>query len=421
MSDQNFDNPDNQVVFQLLKDFNEKYHSIPVFEELMEYLGVVAVKQKLKNDIINILKRTIRSAYKPMGSNSEFVQEQITTFLKRKMTKVLIQRNADKIKEGDAEFFDFLYKEMEKVVRVGDLDMQAPEDLLILQDYNSRVNKQKAIYPTYLNGLNAFTAVGGFRTPELTIFLAGPKSFKTGLLLNLAVDFMQSGIPVYYIDTENGEEAVQDRIYQAMLKCTWGELKKGVYKTELKAILSRCTALGGDLAVGYYPANQCCVRDVENRLDLLREERGFIPKVIFWDYPDLFIPNDKSIKEKRFIIQAVYHDIIKFNKKRDVCSFGVSQTTRQAFNKKFISAKDFGEDFGKAANCHASFGLCRTDEEKEKGLGRLEPIVQRMGVAAGKGRSVLLHIDESRMLVEEQSYADMVEKLQKRVDAGDDE
>jgi len=421
MTDQNFDNPDNQIVFQLLKDFSAKYNSIATFNEMMEYFEIQSAKQNLKQDVINVIKRAIRISYKPLGGNVEFVQEQIVTFLKRKMMKILIQKNADKIRDGDNEFFDYLNKETEKIVRIGDIDMEAPEDTLVFEDYNARVKKNLPVFPTYIHGLNRFTAVGGFRCPELIIFLAGPKSFKTGLMLNIAVDYAQSGVPVYYIDCENGEDAIDDRIHQAMLKCTYGEYKKGVYKKELKSINARSKSFGGEIAYGYYPANTCTVNDVVNRLDLLKEERGFIPKIVFWDYPDLFLPIDKSIKEKRLISQAVYHDIIKFNKKRSTCSFGVSQTNRVAFDKKFISAKDFGEDFGKAANCHASFALCRTAEEKAEGFGRLEPVVQRMGVSAGKGRSVLLKIEEDRMLVEEQSYSDAVEKAQKRIQAGDDD
>ena len=113
MIDQNFDNPDNQIVFQLLKDFSEKYQSIPTFNEMVEYFEIQSVKQNLKQEVINVIKRTIRIVYKPLGGNSDFVQEQIVTFLKRRMTKVLIQKNADKIRDGDNEFFDYLCKEWE--------------------------------------------------------------------------------------------------------------------------------------------------------------------------------------------------------------------------------------------------------------------------------------------------------------------
>jgi hypothetical protein len=44
-----------------------------------------------------------------------------------------------------------------------------------------------------------------------------------------------------------------------------------------------------------------------------------------------------------------------------------------------------------------------------------------MGVAAGKGKSVLIKIDESRMLVEEQSYVESEEKAHRRVVADADD
>ena len=108
--------------------------------------------------------------------------------------------------------------------------------------------------------------------------------------------------------------------------------------------------------------------------------------------------------------RAVCHDIIKLNKKLETVSFGAAQVNRQAFDKKYLSAKDFGRDFMKAGNCHAAFALSRDADEKATGYGRLEPIVQRMGVSVGKNRSVNLHIDESRMLVEEVAMVEIKEK-----------
>jgi len=420
MSDKNFDNPDNQIVFQLLKDFSDKYNSIPTFNEMMEYFNIQSEKQKLKQDVINILKRTIRASYKPIGGNVDFVQEQIVTFLKRRMTKNLIQQNADKIKEGDNEFFDFLCREMERIVRVGDVDMYAPEDILLFDDYNAKVNKHATVYPTYLHGLNRLTAVGGFRTPELIVFAGGPKSFKTGLMLNFAIDFAQSGVPVYYADCENGIGAIEDRLHQAMLKCTYTELKKGVYRKEMKSVLERSKALKGELAFGYYPAGESTVKDVESRLDLLREERGFVPKVVMWDYADLFNSVERVKGDDYLRLRRIYQDIIKFNVRRNVFSITASQVGREAFDKKSATAKDISGDFMKIGNCHAAFALNRTKDEKDEGFGRLEPIAQRMGFAPGKGHSVLLRIDESRMLVEEQSYMEMVEWAHKRIQNDDE-
>lgn len=110
---------------------------------------------------------------------------------------------------------------------------------------------------------------------------------------------------------------------------------------------------------------------MNTELERLRDERGWVPDVILWDYPDLFEPTDKSIKDKRLKIQAVYFEIINLNHKWGCFSMGLSQISRNAVNKAVINMKDFAEDFGKAANCHAAFAICRTEEEMEAGTARL--------------------------------------------------
>lgn len=65
---------------------------------------------------------------------------------------------------------------------------------------------------------------------------------------------------------------------------------------------------------------------------------------------------------------------------------------------------NFSEDFGKAANCHAAFALCRTPYEKEAGVMRIVPVLQRDGVAQHSNYSCFVDVDEARMTVKEIKY-----------------
>ncbi len=417
MDSQCFDLPEHQVVFDLLRDYVKEYIVTPDKARLVEYFRSVAKKQKIKDDVADQLEKTVRTSYNRIGSggDDQMIKKVLVEYAQRKRSKNLFLENAEKVKDGDPEFFEYLMKEMAAIVRIADTEEDDNKDGgLLFEDYNKKVFSTKTVYPTYLNDLNNMTTVGGFRSPELIIILAGPKSFKTGLMINLAVDYAQSGVPVYYVDTENGVESIRDRANMCMLGCGWKDYKSGMHNAALKQIIKRSQVMGGEIAIDYYPANQKSCADIRARLLELKEERGFVPKIIIIDYPDLLVPEDKSIKDNRLKIQSVYHDIVRLNVSMDTLAIGVSQVNRKAVEKEVITMQDFAEDFGKAMNCHAAFALCRTPDEKEMGLGRLVPVVQRMGVSFKGVNQAMLVIKEDEMSVMSAQYAEALEDMDRR-------
>jgi len=133
----------------------------------------------------------------------------------------------------------------------------------------------------------------------------------------------------------------------------------------------------------------------------LKDEHGWIPDIICWDYPDLMVPIDRTVREKRLKIQAVYHDIIRLNNEWGVFSMGLSQVNKDAVNKEVIDMTGFAEDFGKAANCHAAFALCATPVEQAAGIRRILPVVQREGVAYNRKNYCVVKLDEAKMKLDE--------------------
>ena len=103
--------------------------------------------------------------------------------------------------------------------------------------------------------------------------------------------------------------------------------------------------MGGDIAIDYYPANQKSCADIRARHAELKAEKGFVPKVIVIDYPDLLIPEDKSIKDNRLKIQNVYHDIVRMNVALDCFSIGVSQVNRKAVEKEECNCREGRKKF----------------------------------------------------------------------------
>ncbi len=154
----------------------------------------------------------------------------------------------------------------------------------------------------------------------------------------------------------------------------------------------------------YYPANIASTKDVDADLTVLKEEHGWEPDFIVWDYPDKMDCEDKTIKDTRIKIQHVYHDIIRLHNKWDCFGIGVSPVNKNAVGKAIIDMRDFAEDFQKAYNAHAAFALCATPEEEKAHIRRIVPVFQREGVGLSSGKACVVKLDEARMQMTELSF-----------------
>ena len=310
------------------------------------------------------------------------IKDIIVEEYQKKLVKDLIVAEAGNLKNATSQTIKDLHRKLSSIVKVAenDLNEEANKGRFALSEFSLGSKTVITGTPTYLRALNKMTSTKGFYSPQLIILMGAPKSFKTGTLLNIAVGLVRNGKKVYYVDCENGEDRITDRFYQAMLEATWEEYASGELDETLEEMVRRFSVMGGDFRADFYPAHTKSVSDVESNLDEIEEETGWKPDVILWDYPDLMRPTDYTIKDKRFQIQAVYFDINRCQKKRGIWGMGLSQVNKDAVGKAVIDMKAFAEDFGKAANCHAAFALCRTEDEQKAGLMRIVPVVQRDGV-----------------------------------------
>ncbi len=402
-----FDLDTHFTVFGLLKGFITKYRSQPSLGNMLEYFDRELKSKQSKGenlgDVYSEVEETVRNAYEPFRANADQIREVVLEEYQVKLLTTFWVKEAGNIKSATSDSIKDLHKKLTEIKRIGETDLEEEDENRGRFALSQFEKGQKSLVdgaPTYLRALNDLTSTKGFYSPQLVVLMGAPKSFKTGTLLNIAINYVRNGKKVYYVDCENGEDRILDRFYQGMLEATYGEYNSGELDDVLEEMVKRFSVMGGDFRADFFPANTKSVADVEAELDILAEQ-GWIPDLICWDYLDLMIPIDYKIKEKRLQIQAVYFDAIRLQKKRKMFGISLSQVNKNAVDKAVIDMTGFAEDFGKAANCHAAFALCRTADEKEVGLMRILPVVQRDGVAQHSKGACYTLVDESKMSVKE--------------------
>lgn len=410
-----FDLDDQYTVFGILKGFTQKYKAQPTLPSLLEYFDIQTkdTKADVPKEVYDKIVETIRESYTPFKGNADFIREQIVKKYQIKLTTDLFAEKMLDLKNAEEGVVDSIYAKINKIRKLGtaEEDEESNKGKFALAEFKIGQRTQVKATKTYLNTLNKMTSTKGFYAPQLIIFMGAPKSFKTGNSLNLAMNFVRDGYKVYYVDCENGEDRILDRFYQSMLEASWDEYNEGDLDETLKEMIKRFQIRGGDFRSDFYPAHTKSIADVEDNLSAIEEEYGWTPDIIIYDYLDLMIPEDHTIREKRLKIQAVYHDAIRLQKRRGIFGISPSQVSRDAVNKPVINMTDFAEDFGKAANCHGAFAICRTDEEKQAGIGRIVPVLQRDGVPQSSNEACFIEITESRMSVKEIDYEEWKDRL----------
>lgn len=392
-----FDLPEDKAAFDALKSYQEKYSSIAGKNNLIQYFSSEALAMKVKQEVVDMVVYAIDSMYKPLDGETAHLRSHIIREVQEKKCKELLKRAAGNIKQKNV--FDQLRAEIVNLINLGSND-ETPPGVSILKDVGTSRLKFVEGYPSKFSDMNDIMTSKGFKRPEIIVLMAGPKSGKTTLMVNLAVSSMQDGRKVLYLDTENGVDRIKKMSYQNMTGLTFDELISGEFDELIKEQVRKYSFMGGEMRIESIPPRRWSTDDVEDLLDRLRDEEGFVPDEVYCDYFDNMIPAKKSGTERRLNLQEVYFDWKAVATKRGFPVFTPSQVNRDAVGKPVFNVKDIGEDFGKVANCDSLWAYCRTEDEKAEGLARLVIVANRDGKDYG---TVYLKVNSETCTIEQKS------------------
>lgn len=392
-----FDLVIHRIAFDVLHGYFKQYGTIPT----------AVTAEKLLQDEISSTK----SVPKELASELEGMFADFKEPLQSRDRDYIDDMLVQSIQEKQSDKFIMGYGENklsldQLTAKLGHLSLMKNKDIidtkgLLIQDRRHHNEGLIDGHPTFLHDLNRMTSEGGFYSPQLIVFASGPKHFKTGVILKIGVEYARDGYNVYYADGENGKRSIRRRAKQSIMECTSAELRES---DDIDITLDNFHKyMGGDLFVDYWPAGTATTADVKNRLDYIKETRGWSPDIIIWDSIDHFLPANEydQRKDTRLQIQKVYHEVIAINNELNTFSIAPSQVNKAAIDKKTFDLKDLSEDFGKVMNAHAVFAICATEDELEMKIRRIIPVVQREGVRYNGHNHCLVHVDEERGLVRE--------------------
>lgn len=403
-----FDLIEDRLTLQVLKKYYKQYKSLPSQVTGQQFLEEqIQGTPELTEDMIQGLQNNFEDMYYPLPEGDvQKVQDTIVLEIQNKVLRdTFMDYAANKLSTN--QVFTRIDK-LSSLVKVAGSTAHEDGGFLVEDRYKHTTERVMG-WPTFLDELNRMTAAGGFYSPQLVILLSGPKHFKTGIIMKMALEYARGGMRVYYADNENGAVSLRNRFKMALMGCELQELYDPAVQIELNTLLYKFGHyMKGDIFIDTYPAYGKSITDIEARLTFLKEKHDWSPDIIIYDTIDKFIPTAAADQKRdtRIRIQLVYDEVINLNKKLGTFSIAPSQVNRSAIGKKVFDIKDLSEDFGKAMNAHAIFAICATDDEIERGIRRIVPVAQREGSRYKRGTECIVKVDEKIMSVEEMTRTD---------------
>jgi hypothetical protein len=123
------------------------------------------------------------------------------------------------------------------------------------------------------------------------------------------------------------------------------------------------------------PVNTFGIQELEQSLDELEFDKGFIPDVLVIDYADIM--KKPRFDERRHQIGDIWENLSRIAKERNMLTFTGSQGNRGSIMKEDLDMADLAEDISKANIVDVLLGINQTMEEKANEISRISILNHR--------------------------------------------
>ena len=283
---QNIYNPENfdrslRPAAEFLKEHGDKYKTLPDRSQIAATTGI-----------------KLQSVPELNEGHFEWFMTEFESFTRRQELERAILKAADLLEKGDYDPVEKLIKDAVQISLTKDMgtDYFADPKARLEKYFNSggQVSTGWAQMDRLL--------YGGFSRGELNIFAGGSGSGKSLVMMNIALNWVQTGLSGVYITLELSEELTSLRTDAMLTNMSTKDIRKDMDTTELKVKL--VAKKSGNYQVKGLPA-QSNINDIRAYLKEYQIQTGKRVDFVMIDYLDLLMPvsakvspNDLFVKDK---------------------------------------------------------------------------------------------------------------------------
>lgn len=391
-----FSDDGQKVIFELVKQFVEKYNKVP-------NKAVLSVDLDELKGLNQTTYDQAKECIKQLGTNPT-VDEQwlLDNTEKFCQDKAIYNAIMDSIKimdnQKEQQSRGTIPKLLSDALAVS-FDQHIGHDFLedSVVRFENYHKKEKRI-PFDIEFLNKITK-GGLPRKTLNIILAGTGVGKSLAMCHMAAHNLSSGQNVLYITMEMAEEKIAERIDANLLDVTLDELAlltKDAYQKKIDRFRSKTT---GKLIIKEYPTASAGSANFRHLINELRLKRNFKPDIIYIDY--LNICSSSRLKAGANVnsytyVKAIAEELRGLGVEFDVPIVSATQTNRTGYTNTDVGLEDTSESFGLPATADIMFALIATEELDKLNQIMVKQLKNRYSDPT-KYKRFVIGVDKSKM------------------------
>lgn len=374
MNSENFDRSLRPVA-EMYKEHTDKYKILPDATQIKATTGI---------DIEPIPEMT--------EGHYEWFFDEFEAFTKRQELERAILKAADLLEKGD-------FSPVEKLIKDAvQISLQKDMGTDYFADPKGRINKY------FNNGGQVSTGwpqmdrilYGGMSRGELNIFAGGSGSGKSLVMMNLALNWIQTGMSGVYITLELSEELTSLRTDAMLTSMGTKEIRKDIDTTELR--VKMVGKKSGRYRVKGLPA-QSNVNDIRAYLKEVQIQTGIRIDFVMVDYLDLVMPvsvkvnpNDQFIKDK-----YVAEELRNLSKEMGILLVTASQLNRSAVDEIEFDHSHIAGGISKINTADNVFGIFTNRSMRERGKYQIQCMKSRSSTGVGMKIDLEYNVETMRI------------------------
>ena len=356
-----FTDSSEQLVYQLTREYFDKYTKSPTVEALLINLDK---NTSSPDKVVESARQLIGNLEQADESPIEWVVNETEQWCKDRAIYLAVMSSIDvldkKSQRSTGEIPDLL-----KDALSVSFDTHIGHD--VLEDADARFefyNKEEEKIPFDLEYFNKITK-GGLPNKTLNIVLAGTGVGKSMFMCHQASSCLLMGKNVLYLTMEMSEEKIAERIDANTLNIPIKEipdLSQKQFTTKIDRLKNKTA---GKLIVKEYPTASAHVGHFRHLLQELDIKKDFRPDIIFIDYLNIcasYRIRPGAGANSYTLVKSIAEELRGLAVEFDVPIVSATQTTRSGYGSTDIGLEDTSESFGLPATADLMFALITSDE-----------------------------------------------------------
>jgi KaiC/GvpD/RAD55 family RecA-like ATPase len=377
---QNIYNPENfdrklRPVAEFIQQHSRDHKTLPTVEVISAATGIQLSRVPDLNE-----------------GHFEWFMAEFEKFTRRQELERAILKSADLLEKGDYDPVEKLIKDAVQISLTKDMGTD------YFENPSERINRYFNTGGQVSTGWSSMDKLlyGGFSRGELNIFAGGSGSGKSLVMMNMALNWLQTGLSGVYISLELSEELCALRTDAMLANMSTKDIRKDIETAELKVRMM--AKKSGQYRVKALPA-QSTVNDIRSYIKEVQIQTGIGVDFVMVDYLDLLMPVSAKVSPNDLFVKDKYvsEELRNLARELNVLFVTASQLNRSAVEEVEFDHSHISGGISKINTADNVFGIFTSRAMRERGRYQIQCMKSRSSTGVGQKIDLEYNIETMRI------------------------